>query len=499
MGNGLFNPPPPTDGAPLVDVPVTDFVQQAKDTTQGQKEGHWYDFFWLSFWKSVKEGIIKVIGFFVGGLDDVIAIALSGVSAAQGTGQPGMLKLMGAVMEDLLAIPIEGDEFIAAFQKGGRLGSMRKAGGKLMDILAGEMAPAAGNVTINPGQEGASGFLGFLIEFAVRQGNLAVIAELIPEEFNFMGGLREYGEILAKNLGLGRLARLALRPLITTLVADPLQWSLNQKYTPKLLSEHDAVRLFTEGLIDGGMLQTTLAKWGYSEPLHNLLTLSAYKKLTLDDLYNLAKASDGSLLEPTLSIHHLGYDPGAIPLVWKSTRQTHIDPLVHAYLTEVKAQFKEGIIDVSQRDAILAEMPLSEDERTWWVRIMANAPVSHVRHLSEGELERAYLEGIIDLSQIQGTWQRYGYTADGIQTLTFLLLAKKAGGTTTSAGHKAIKHLTEAELEKAYHGGLMTLAAVQAYWTLLGYSAADVTTLTGLIQLPPKAPAVPTIAPAAAP
>jgi hypothetical protein len=491
MGNGLFNPPPPDAGASLPDIPVTDFVAQAKDTTKGQKDSHWYDFFWLAWWKSVKTGIIKVISLFVGGLDDVLAIALEGVTAAQGTGQPGMLKLMGAVMEDLLAIPIEGEEFVSAIQKGGRLGAMRRAGGKLLDVLAAEMSPKGGGVTIQPGREGASAFLGFLIEFAVREGNLAVISELIPEEFNFMGGLREYGTNLARNLGLGRLARLALRPLITTLVAEPLQANLNELYRPRGLSDNDAIKAFTEGQIDGGKLGQILIRHGYDPALHTILTSNAYKKPSLEELYALRQSTDGAINPDTKVIQLLGYAPNDANLAWAATRQSHINPLVHSYLNEVKVQFREGIIDVSQRDAILAEMPLTEDERTWWIRIMANARVSHVRHLTEQQLEHAYLEGILDLTKVQEYWALYGFTTEAIQTLSLLLLAKQRAGSRTAVGHKPVKHLSETQLDHAFKAGLMTLPAVQAYWTLLGYNPADVATLTALLTAPPPPKATP--------
>src|SRR5207244_1753262 len=129
-----------------------------------------------------------------------------------------------------------------SFTQPKRLESLRTIGGQIYNALQDELKPGTGELTPASGLAAAEKFLGFLTEFAVRQGNVAFISELIPIEFNFLGGLREYGETLAKNLGLGRLSRRALQPLIQTLIADPLQWQLNTTYRPTLLNETSAIK-----------------------------------------------------------------------------------------------------------------------------------------------------------------------------------------------------------------------------------------------------------------
>src|SRR5271157_4781422 len=49
---------------------------------------------------------------------------------------------------------------------------------------------------------------------------------------------------MAKNLGLGRMARRALQPLIQILVADPLMYKLQEDYRPKRIGAMPAIKKY---------------------------------------------------------------------------------------------------------------------------------------------------------------------------------------------------------------------------------------------------------------
>src|SRR5260370_12761142 len=121
---------------------------------------------------------------------------------------------------------------------------MQVFGGDLYKLLEEEFKPTSGDLQAGDDAP-AQRFLGFLMNFAIRQGNIECLTGFLPEEFRVGEGFRAYGELMAKNLGLGRLARQALRPLIQTLVADPLMSKLQEQYLPKRTAPSPAITKFS--------------------------------------------------------------------------------------------------------------------------------------------------------------------------------------------------------------------------------------------------------------
>jgi len=82
--------------------------------------------------------------------------------------------------------------------------------------------------TTGPGAKAAQTFAGYGVNFGVQNGILALIGSLVPE--TRLDEVREMGVEVAQNLGLGRLMRVALRPLVQTLIATPYTHELNTRY-----------------------------------------------------------------------------------------------------------------------------------------------------------------------------------------------------------------------------------------------------------------------------
>jgi len=477
---GLFSAPPP-NGSTYPDIQPADFVTAGKQTAAGASQGGWIEKLVVAFYHGFVEAGQWIIIHLAGGFDDIFAIFLKFISAAQGTGQPGFVALMSGVLGDLLGLEIDEDELISALVKGGRLSSLRVAGEKLYEVLQSEFSPGGPKAGLGPSPVPAYGFLGFLIEFAIRQGNVATFCEFIPEQYNFFAGLREYGELLAKNLGLGRLARRALQPLVQTLVAEPLQWYLNQAYTPKLLAEAQYIKALHRGDLSRAEIDTRLSWLGYSQQAIEILiadTARPWQPHELLELQRLGQMDDATAIS-LMQIQ--GIDQGTATQWWTATKGGAEHPLVDRYAGLLLSQFENGFIDASTYQSQIDLLPLTDGEKRRWKDLMGQRAETGWRHLSEGELERAYLGGIIDVTTIQTAWQHLGYTPAAIQTLTFLLLQRQSASSRTKAGHVLHKHLSEAQLEKAYNGAIIDLAQLQAGWVSLGYSPADIEILTALV------------------
>jgi hypothetical protein len=478
MGNGLFNPPPPiTNGTTLPDIPVPDFVATGQAVATGVKQADLWTSLWRKCWASVIEGLHKLIVILAGGMDDLIAAYLGVIGGFKGTNQPGFFNLIATVLSGQLGVSVSYDTIQAAFNSSGSVPAMRTIGGNVFQAWAQITAPGSGAALSGPGVASAEGFMGWLIEYAIKHGNTAVLSTLIPEEWRVFEGVAEYGHAISQALGLGRLSRLALQPLIRTLIAEPLQIDLNRTYTPKLLSESQYVRAFVRGEIDGAALQLALAQLGYNQALQTTLINENTKAAGVKELVDFYRATGQGSSTPPATLQVLGYDSAGANVVWTAALEALIDPLRKQELAVLTNQLRTGEIDLATAQSILSTMNLFPQEQGWYQQIWSQILSFPRKRLSESEVEKAFLEGLIDMTTVQNYWIQSGYGSDSIQVLTLLLLQRLQGGTKTTAGHTPHRHLTTAELGKALKAGTMTTAQVQAYLAQLGYSAADIQVL----------------------
>jgi hypothetical protein len=320
-----------------------------------------------------------------------------------------------------------------------------------------------------------------------------MMAELIPEQFSPFEGLREYGELLARNLGLGRLTRRALQPLIQTLISEPLQWQLNRQYRPKLLAEAQYVKAMHRGQLRRDQIDEWLSWLGYSDDAIEIViaeTQRPWQARELIELMRLKQMDD----QTAISLLQLqGIDQGTAQQWWTSDKAAETHSLVREFGNLVLRQFRDGFITWETAREQITALPLLPDEIQWYYNLIGDKGAFFWRHLSEGEIERAFLGGIIDMTAAQTYWTRLGYAPDSVQTLTFLLLEKQAAGQRARGGHVPHKHLSEAQLEKAYEGGILDLAQIQAGWQNLGYSPADQQVLTALVTAKTPPPGTTTL------
>src|ERR1041385_3968118 len=118
---------------------------------------------------------------------------------------------------------------------------------------------------LQPGTAGAERFLTLIAQLVVNgwfEGTaFELLTTLIPDMDAFES-VAKLPEELVDALGLGRLARVALRPYAQMLVATPLEWKLNQTHRPTLLSASQAIQLWNRGAMTDAQLQAELTRLG---------------------------------------------------------------------------------------------------------------------------------------------------------------------------------------------------------------------------------------------
>lgn len=399
------------------------------------------------------------IGIWVGLIDLFLSALADFFQQAQGNSNPAFYNLVAALITDLTGVEVAGADIVGKFQQRGRLAAMQALGGALVDTLAGEFggvfqtdrggvftAPKGTgigglpDVQLSPeqGVNAARAFMGFALSFAVREGNTDFFADSLP--FGIGHCFKDFTEDLSKNLGLGRMVRLALKPLFQNLVAIPMTWAFNKQYRPTLLGASEAIRAFNNGLYTAEQLTEELARHGFSVERQNALQAFHTRYPNEQDLFLLELANKLPRNEHLNALLRTGYSADTAQQLIDAEPlrlQRHLsEQIAHSLLHSLL----NGEIDADTYSAALNRFMFTADERNALAGFAAEL-LSHARKRATfTQMETMLVDGIIDVGELQSWLQTEGYSADDQLRLMQLALLKvkaaqakaaKSKGTTT--------------------------------------------------------------------
>ena len=477
----------PLQSVPPTDVKVTDVTQQETDPRQraklealGRKDAGDHNALWAARAAHITDAPGLVISLLTGLVDSVLTPMVKLLTAAQGENNSSFYDLAAAVFHDLTGVEVDAAALKDSAFNSGRIAGMEKFGGDLYDLLEEEFKPQSGNL-----EEGSSDpaktFLGFLMNFAIRQGNIETILSIIPEEYRVIDGARVYGELMAKNLGLGRMARRALQPLIQILVADPLMYKLQEQYRPKRLGPSPAIKKFFRDPNFEPQMRKELAQEGYTDDrINDLISeirpLLAERQL-IEYLFRFGDVTvgigEGRSVGVRDELTQRGYSAGDIDRFIAVER-----PILDK--NEIGVLFANDKID--QPTALLFLAKLGFDDDTAQLVLRAHS-LSHqrARRLGLAELKRAFHDSVIDLLELKAHLSADGYSDDDVQIITLDLLQPATG---------KVRQLSLAEIKAGFKAGVLTEKQAAEHLRTLGYSDADIAVLVKTLP-GPKAPATP--------
>lgn len=416
----------------------------AKAAAQGYKDAGLFETWIVALLRAALKLLAPLIEEAASLLDDVLSILAEVFQAAQGQNSTGYYRLAGAMITDLTGVEADGDRLAAAFRTGGRQAAMRGLGGSIFSTLASEFAnetqasvggvfqtPAGTGVaglpavTLSPEQgiAGAKAFLGYAAGFAIREGNTDMLAAYLPHGIGEM--FKDFAEDFAKNLGIGRMARLVWKPLVSTLVATPAQQAMNIQYRPALLDVGQAYRAWVTGDYTPDQLARELSLHGVSVARGAALQWQHVKPLDF---------------KSARTLNAMGLMDDNNFNIWMR-RQGHTD--------EVSSLMRQAEDAAPARDAAL----------------------SAAKHFAT-----TYLVGRLTRTQFEGAINAIKHTVTGDPLLTAAEVAAYQSLPVVAEG-VARKHLTVAQLQRDYFDGLLTLGEFSQAVTDLGYSPDDVTLL----------------------
>lgn len=429
-GNGVLiamaeAAPPANGGSDLPgEVWVTGGLKEiGKAAAYGASKSGWIDDLINKFVLSHVTGGSKILKGFASVLDDLIAVYVGFIGELQGKDTPGFFTLLSTVLGDLLGVDIDASAVTSAWKKGGEMAGFKKVGGALWNTLVTELGSPA-TLTPESGLASAQGFMGYLLGFSVREGNLNLLSSFIPEEWRFLEGIDQYPKAMRSALGFGRMARQALHPLIQTLIADPLQWYVNREYMPKLLGEGAAIRAYNRGWISREALDLELQYAGYSADRAATLLTDAVSYLSPTDAWENYTHGNGDISALNIALRLTGFDPNSNDAWIQARTFQAVQPYVDQLIADWKGQWLSGYITLQQLEAYLDSVPMLPDAKNALKQAWGQLGEYPRRKLTLAEVQSAFVEGLLDSTDVSDFLKREGYSDDDQLTLWYQTLLK---------------------------------------------------------------------------
>lgn len=352
-------------------------------------------------------------------IDTALAVLLPIISNVEGINAPEFYQLAAVILEDFLGIEYSSDlakELYATRGKG--LRPFQLLGKRLTDLLINEFKPS-GDVDSSTVQ--VETFVGFLLAFAIREWNFGFFTDFLP--FELGAGFREIGSNIARALGLGRLARRGLTPIIDTLVQTPLQWHLNGRYPTTLLSPGQSLAAQDAGLQQSRSFEEILAKKGNDLRDYEAIRHTTYKHADVYDLSRLIRW--GEITEEqaqhirTLENEPLDQSRARI----RSQILSRADSDGSYAKSALRNALASGAIDIVTATEQLHSVGVTDTEIQAMGLAASLARDARSRRLSTSQMIRAFEDGIIALDDLQSFMLNEGFTDESIRIQIYQTLS----------------------------------------------------------------------------
>ena len=435
--------------------------------------------------------VASVFGEIANFLAPFAAGVLKGVSEVKDDTKSSVNQVIAASLEEVLGVDVTPDDIPHGHGIEENRRRAQAIGNKLHNLLTSEFGDLT-EITPERGAQNARVFSGFGLNLAISNSFIGLLGELLSlgqvEEF------RELGEEVIQVLGLGRLQRLALQPLIRNFVQQPYDLYLKSKLRPDRLSEAEYVRAMQRGTMSQDEVKKRLAEKGYPDAeideilidainhigdaafvramqrgalseteVRNRLKQKGYPEeevdqIILDGLHHLSDADLSRLVrygEIPVDIAQAELIQQGIPRehaeqILKANTLTRVDSIVSSFVNKLESQYINGFIDEDAFNKGLEMVPLSEEEKQWERNFVGQALDAPQTTLSFSQVKTGIVNGILDFEYLDRWLLRKGYSDEDQLYLEYEILQAmdKATSKAEIADGKAARRVAQSVASK---------------------------------------------------
>jgi hypothetical protein len=389
--------------------------------------------------------VTQVLGAAVSLMADSAAVIVDQITQIKKDGGKGIHDLIAATLGDALLIEIDPADIPLGEGAKGRAEINAALGKKFVDAIK-LFTGAEGPVTGESAEKGAAALVGLAMLMSANTGFLAVVGGSVPG-FHW-DELKELGEMLDKTIGVGRLIRRALTPLIQQTVALPLQHKYAAQFRQNILGTGELAKAVLADRMPGDSARTLLTQHGLTDDQITELLEQHTPRLKAEEFEHIGALERG----PVDSSFSADVADGAPDVVRQSRTKLltwkRLSGERNRILTAVLSNIKQGFAEVSDLDGWLARFGIPEDESTLW-RLAAGYEAESVRkRISEGDMLFLYEAAQVTDEDVREFLKDEGYSLIDIERkLTFFRLKaieashKTTGGAAARAAHLHAEHV----------------------------------------------------------
>jgi hypothetical protein len=295
-----------------------------------------------------------------------------------------------------------------------------RVGAGVLAVLFGAIDDGGGQ-ELEPSTEGVERYLGSIANLVTRGFVMDLLEEIVPHwKLQFIHHLEES---LINGLGLGRVARAALRPYVQTLLATPAEWKVHQAYRPTLLSEGDAARQFLIGNWSSDELGSELGRKGFSDDRIDAIVDGHRKRPSVEQLFHLAEHNIIDEADAIDRVRASGYEADVASLVWEALKAAEDRSLLMAEAGVYLQKYEEGLLTHDEFVRNLRTLGLPDHTAQLLINIGGARVETPRRLLSEGQLREAWNKSVLTQQEYHDGVVRLGYSEEDATTLVLLNLS----------------------------------------------------------------------------
>lgn len=369
----------------------------------------------------------------------LLLVFLNVLTKARTTTADAQAQISAAVLSEFLATDLQPSHVTPGKTADAALAVARDIGNLLHNRLEHEFAPN-GTVTPDTGAVAARTFSGYAVNFGVQNALLSQLAEACSA--HYLEHFRELGEETARNLGLGRLQRQAMGPLIDNTIRKPYDRFLRKKYRQDLLPASNYVHAFLAGRLTRDQLSEKLGQLGFAEDDITELTLQLDNVPPLIDLVRLVRHGQMTQDAAIAILQNHGWPQDIAKQTFQAAELARVDTHVSTYCNLAVKQYVQGFIDEPAFQKLLENAPITDDERQWLSNVAGMELEAGRRRITFAQLETGLIAGIVDWDYVDTWMAAEGYDQDSQLVLQYELLLKLGVSATkaqiTSTGAKSL-------------------------------------------------------------
>lgn len=327
--------------------------------------------------------------------------------------------VIAASSNELLGTNITASQLANGGGSGPGMGGSKALGDALIGSFE-EALGANGPVLPTDGRDNARKFAGFSVNFAMNEAFLSILTEA-----GSLGVLKEFKELpqaMRGALGLGRLQRAALAPLVRNAISQPYDLYLKYLMRPDRLAEGQIVRALRSGDLDDTTARQMLAEKGYRDSDIEILISDLTQRLSAGELLTLV--DNGVLTDQQFvdQLSNAGMDSDNAKLLLQSLRLSSAQSQVSGILSDLEAAYSDGFIDQELYNATLDALPISDDEAEMFRKKVGLHQERTRKRISFAQLTKGVVNGIVDFTYMDTWLSAEGYSTADQDILAFEIL-----------------------------------------------------------------------------